>query len=360
MTEPSLGAIFYDGETAHRQPVSLSFSSQTLDIHGEGRLVASWRYDRLARLEAPPGLMRLSSAEAPELARLEIVDDGDQSAVLSRCPALARPAHTDQGGVLKIVAWSLAAAVSLILSVVYLVPVVADRLAPLIPADVERHVGIAVDNQVRAVLGDKVCDEPAGRAALAKLSAGLIRGEELTVSPDIAVLDSRVPNAFALPGGRIYLLDGLLERAETPDELAGVLAHEIGHVAHRDGLRKLIQAGGSSFLLGLLFGDVTGSGAVIFVARAVLDGTYSRDAERAADTFAADIMERLGRSPKAMGILLDRITRDHGGERPVWLSSHPVTGERLKYLEGREPAVPGPELLDAEEWRALKSICKSE
>jgi predicted Zn-dependent protease len=82
-------------------------------------------------------------------------------------------------------------------------------------------------------------------------------------APDPVVLRSTIANAFALPGGRVYVLSGLLKISETPDEVAGVLSHELGHVADRGGLRRLIRDGGTSFLVGRMFGDVTGSGAVL-------------------------------------------------------------------------------------------------
>ncbi|KAH2840384.1 hypothetical protein KXW36_001407, partial [Aspergillus fumigatus] len=70
------------------------------------------------------------------------------------------------------------------------------------------------------------------------------------------VLATPVPNAFALPGGKVFVLQGLLDKAESPDELAGILAHELGHLKHHDNMRGLIYNGGTSFLIGLLF-DLT-------------------------------------------------------------------------------------------------------
>jgi Zn-dependent protease with chaperone function len=222
---------------------------------------------------------------------------------------------------------------------------------------VERRLGAAVDNQLRTLLGHRICEDRSGEAALRSLTLRLAAAAGLPVAPDVAVLASRIPNAVALPGGRIYLFEGLLDRAESLDEIAGVLAHEMGHVAHRDGLRKLIQAGGSSFLLGLFFGDVTGSGTLILAGRLVLEGAYSRDAERAADRSAAATMSSLGRSPRPMGLLLQRI--DKGGEMPALLASHPLTQDRLRFLESHEPGRSGDPLLSEQEWRDLKSICKS-
>src|SRR5437764_872761 len=132
---------------------------------------------------------------------------------------------------------------------------------------------------------------------------------------------SSLPNAFALPGGRVYVLSGLLAQAQSPDELAGVLAHEFGHVVHRDGVRRLIRDGGTSFLVGLMFGDVSGSGAVLMAGRALLSASYSRDDERRADAFAITVLHRLGRPTAPLGALLERVTGGHA-EGPSLLSDH--------------------------------------
>ena len=108
------------------------------------------------------------------------------------------------------------------------------------------------------------------------------------------------------------MLDGLLQKAASPDEVAGMLAHELGHVHHRHNMRMLIQNGGSSFLIGLLLGDVIGGGAVIFVTRSLLQASHSREAEQQADDFAIAVMHKLGRSPLPMAELLFRITGAEG------------------------------------------------
>ena len=186
--------------------------------------------------------------------------------------------------------WSAAAVCSIVAVVLYGIPFAADRLAPLVPMSVENRIGEAVDKQVRVMLGGKTCDGAAGRAAFVSMVDKIRRAAGIETPLDAAVLSSSVPNAFALPGGKVYLLDGLLQKARNPDEVAGVIAHELGHVHHRDNLRKIIQEGGTSFLVGLLLGDVIGATAVIFAARSVLDASYSREAEQRADAFAVETM----------------------------------------------------------------------
>jgi predicted Zn-dependent protease len=170
-----------------------------------------------------------------------------------------------------------------------------------------------------------------------------------------------MPNAFALPGGRIYVLDGLLQKAQSPDEIAGVIAHELGHAHHRHNMRTLIHNGGSSFLVGLLLGDITGASAVIFASRQLLQASHSREAEQEADDFAYATMRKLGRSPVPMAELLLRITGEQGKRLGGFtiLNSHPLTESRLAAAKINVPNKPGPDLLSPAEWRALKAICKA-
>jgi Zn-dependent protease with chaperone function len=219
----------------------------------------------------------------------------------------------------------------------------------------EQRIGAAVDKQAQSMFEGKICTGAQGQAAFTKLVDRLKTGGGLEMPLEAHVLSSKTPNAYALPGGRVYLLEGLLKKAENADEVAGVLAHELGHVQHRDSLRKIIQTGGTSFLVGLLFGDVTGAGAVVFAGRSLFDASYSRDQETAADAFAADVMRKLGRSPKAMGELLVRMSGSD--ESMTLLSSHPMSKDRLALMSKGAVAPDGPALLTDAEWKALKNIC---
>lgn len=349
-------ATFFDGRSAQRRAVRLSFQADGIAILENGAEIAFWRYADLRPADAPKDTLRISATSAPELARLEVRDAALMDAIATRCPDLRRRRRSGEIRGAKIVVWSLAAAVSLVLTVVYLVPAFADRLAPLVPIALERRLGEAVDSQVRAMFGEETCDTPAGVAALDRLGERLAGATDLPMPIDIAVLPSDVPNAAALPGGQVYVFDGLLKLAESPDELAGVIAHELGHVEGRDGLRKLLETSGSAFLLGLLFGDVTGGGAIVFGARVLVDSNYSRQTEATADDYAARLMLSVGRPPAALGALLDRL--GGSGSALAFISSHPVTAERMAELEAAEqPAVLGEPFVEAEEWQALKRIC---
>jgi Zn-dependent protease with chaperone function len=348
-------AVYFDGRSAQRRAVRLRLRDQ-LDIIENDHVLDIWPYADIRRTDGGPGELRLRSLAARELARLDIADPALAAAVATRCPLL-----DDSGvarfGVGKIIVWSLAAASSIVLVALYGVPLAADRIAPLVPPALEQRLGDAVANQVKLVLGKKLCRDADGAAALRKLAGKLTEQGRFATPVEVGVLESRVNNAFALPGGRVFLLSGLIDQAESVDEVAGVLAHELGHVAHRDGLREMIASGGTGFLFGLLLGDVSGSGALIVAGRALVNSAHSRDAEAKADAFAAELMRSLGRSPRPLGEFLLRMTGKQQSGMIALLASHPLSQDRLAALKAADAPVTGPELLSAEEWGALKGIC---
>jgi Zn-dependent protease with chaperone function len=349
--------LLFDGTSSRRHPVSVAVSDR-LEIRKGYELIAAWPYPDIRRADGPAGVLRLACVSAPPLARLEVRDPDIAQRLIAHCPALDRDA-AGRHGIGAIVGWSLAAIVSLVLVSVFGMPLIADRLAPLLPPSLERRIGDVADRQIRALFGDTECDSAAGQAAFAALVDRLrdAAGIEGAVAP--TVLSSPIPNALALPGGRVYLLSALLDKAESADEIAGVLAHEMGHVTHRDNLRRLIRDGGSSFLIGLLFGDISGSGALVFVSKTLVTSQHSRETETDADTFSIDTMHRLGRPVKPMGELLFRVTGKQGGSSIGILASHPLTEDRLARMAAENRSPTGAPLLSDEQWRALKAICVS-
>ncbi|QOZ32235.1 M48 family metallopeptidase [Bradyrhizobium sp. CCBAU 53421] len=354
---PVPGVVYFDGASSRRRIVALKLSD-ALEIRQDGELLARWAFHDIRSADSPSGLLRLSCLAAPALARLEIRDAQQTAAVVARCDRLEADLP-NRKGVAGIVGWSLAAAVSIVLVVLFGVPLAAERLTPLVPDSFERRLGDVAEAQVKVVFDGTPCSNAAGQAAFEKLVGKLRQSAGLDTSVQSGVLATPVPNAFALPGGKVYLFEGLLEKAENPDEIAGVLAHELGHLRHRDSMRELIHNGGTSFLIGLLFGDITGSGALIFASRSLVTSSYSRDAETNADTFAIETMHKLGRPAKPMGELMFRVTGKEGGKGLSLVSSHPLTEDRLARMDKADATRPagGQPLLSAAEWQALKNIC---
>jgi hypothetical protein len=357
LAEPDKTSIYFDGMSSRRRAVTLIFGQQ-LELQELSGVAAVWAYADIRRADSPSGLLRLTCVGTPALARLEIRDAAVAAELVSRCPRLDENVP-GRRGVGAIIGWSLAAAASIVAVVMFGVPFAADRLAPLVPQSFERQLGDVAEREINTIVGGRICNQAEGQAAFTKLVGTVRAAAGMDNSVSAEVMFSSIPNAFALPGGKIYLFSGLLTRAQNPDEIAGALAHELGHLKHRDSVRNLIYNGGTSFLIGLLFGDITGSGAVIFTSRALVTASYSREAEQNADSFSIDVMHRLGRPPKALGELLNRITGKEVDKGLSILASHPLTEERLQRMSDADQPASGPPLLTAEEWSALKAICTS-
>ena len=160
------------------------------------------------------------------------------------------------------------------------------------------------------------------------------------------VVDRRDINAFALPGGPIFVNRGMLEAARNEGEVAGVIAHEIAHVALRHGTAQATK--GQKFQLGALAGQIIGSmiggrtGAVVAQGSQIGIGTYfmkySREYEREADLLGAQIMSRAGYDPRHMANMFQTIARRSGNGGPEWLSDHPSPANRYEAIN-REAAL---------------------
>jgi Zn-dependent protease with chaperone function len=359
--------IYFDGKTSARQEVSVELADELLRIRdADGMVLQEWPYAGVEQKPAPKDVLRLGLGGQTMLARLEIRDPELAAAVDDRALTIDRSGAGDRKARLRVIGWTLVATLSLVVVAVFVVPDVAARLAPYVPAGLERRLGNAVDVQVRAMLdtkhlgerltcGSDAAEQP-GKAALDRLVARLARVADLPTPVNVAIVRRDVPNAFALPGGHIYVFQGLLDKADTPDELAGVIAHEMGHVAHRDGMRSVLQGAGLSLLFGMLLGDFVGGGAVVVAAKTLIESSYSRRVESSADVYGVRLMAASGGSPSALASILRRIEGERRPGMRIWVD-HPQVEDRVRIINQIAPQASGAALLDPEQWAALKRIC---
>ncbi len=158
-------------------------------------------------------------------------------------------------------------------------------------------------------------------------------------------------NAFALPGGPMYINRGMIEKAHTEGEVAGVMAHELSHVALRHGTAQ--QSKAQKFAIGQIAGQIAGAiiggrtGSVIAQGSQFGLGTYflkySREYEKQADLLGAQIMARAGYDPRDMANVFKTIEKESGPGGPQWMSDHPNPGNRYEYInaEARSLRVEG-------------------
>jgi beta-barrel assembly-enhancing protease len=227
-------------------------------------------------------------------------------------------------------------------------------LAPLVPASVEQKLGDGLVGD----FGGRFCDTPKGKAALAKLTRSL---DKNPADLQVEVANIAMINAVALPGNKVILFDGLLTQAKTPDEVAGVLAHEIGHVRKRHVMQGLLRQMGLAVVLGGFDG---GGGSTL---NGLLSTTYTRDSEKEADDHSMAALKTAEVSPIATADFFRRLSSMDGsgamrdkGDRAMasYMSSHPLSDERRKFFE--KSVIKGKAykpVLSYEDWQELKTMC---
>ncbi len=332
-----------------------------------GEEIDRWRAEDLFPLHHRKHELRVGVMGKPYGARLAFTGfEQSRAAEALLRDALAHKHRQERGKQYRAMGLATAALVSVIVAYVYGVPLLAGQIVGLVPPEWESALGETVVTQIEQALapeaGWAVCDpDPNSLAnrAIARFAAQAVEGTGTPFAPDIKIIRTSIPNAFALPGGHSFYFSALLDQTESPEEFAGVMAHELGHVVHRHGMEQLISTSATGLLVGFVLGDMTGLSIAGAMGAALIDSRFSRDAEREADRFAADVAQRLSFRAAGLANLLERVAGDDQFSAALaLLSTHPLTTERRAYLEtlAVDEASVRPIFTEAE-WRAIKSMC---
>ncbi len=250
--------------------------------------------------------------------------------------------------------WKVGTKISALLLLLLLcaIPLIwqAGKLVPyLLPKSYTDDLGRHMVDAYADHFGSICTSEDAGKSLDLMLGRLMV---DKTKRPQITIINQDTTNALALPGSQIILLKGLIENAETPEEVAGVLAHEIGHVQENHALKSLGRSMGLS-LLTLMF---TGSD-VIAAGQFMLEMGFSRTMEEDADEAALAMLRQAGVSAAP---LADFFTRMHKGKKAgafsTFLSTHPDPLERAEKFKNAHYEQGAPILSDAD-WQSLKKAC---
>jgi len=183
-----------------------------------------------------------------------------------------------------------------------------------------------------------------------------------------SVIDTPIVNAFACPGGFIYIYTGLLEIMDNEAQLAGVLAHEISHVVARHGVKRLQKALGLQVLLSIALGESSEiTQNAVTLGAVVLLQAHSRENEFEADEFGTYYMTNAGYNPEGMVQLQQKFLELSQGGQPGFfekiMATHPPSAERVKRIEnqiaGYDPEIKN-RSFKAEEYQKIKSRLKKD
>ncbi len=303
------------------------------------------------------GSLVLTSTEESLLAALVALQLPDLDAAMAHHRSKAR-----RGFMRRFIWPAVALALLFVVAPVLLVGPTTRLVMAAIPASADEALGrAALPSAVAEIApGDaSSIADPAIVGPVQRLVARLFAGGP--PSPfhfDVRVYNSKVMNAFALPGGPIVVTTELLKHAHGADEVAGVIAHEMAHVAERHGMRQILQRMGFWVLAAALLGDVSGAMSAAVGAAGELTGLgFSRSMERDADELAVKRMRAAGMDSRALARFLEEASGQSVGssERmPRFLSTHPVTTERVARINSLAGEAAHSRADDAD-WQALKA-----
>jgi Zn-dependent protease with chaperone function len=361
------GGRYFDGRSSRPQDVIIAFRERSLIIKDlDDAIIAHWPLASLrargGRGEHPVHIVPYADSDE----RLTVEDDTMIEAITAVCPSLYHR-EVDRKGLKRAAVWGIGAIGAVVLMVFVLVPALAERLAVMIPPEREQALGDTLVDQLGSLLARnedgtvRFCEGAEGRAALSRMTGRLAGQVDLPYPLRVEVLDHEMINALALPGGRIIVFRGLIDAASGPEEVAGVLAHEIGHVINRDPTVATLRAAGTAGILGLLIGDIFGAGAIAAASDAALNASYQREAETRADDEAVKILAAAGLPSTPFAGFFERLRERHGDTPLVlrYFASHPELAARAERAAAADSVGNGSftPVLNDRDWIALQGVC---
>ena len=354
---------FFDGQSAVKHAVSITVIGTEIVIQSKtGQVVAKWPLHEVDLL--PDGRrdnhLQLTNAHFPD-ARLTVEDPSLIRRLSTLLPKVFGK-RLRRGHIWLHVAVTLAVVVATATVFYFAIPSLTKPLAALVPHEWERTLGESVVTSIPGAQNS--CTEANGARALARLTERLTGVMDLPYPVDVSIAEIDMANAFAAPGGFIVVGNKLIAEMHTAEELAGVVAHEMAHIAERHPMSRVVRVLGISLLLEIFSGGNSGAvEAVTQGASLLLMFSHSRDDERDADRIAVQALEKAGIRADGLSTFFARMDEKHktsedGSVNTVlsWLSTHPSFAERKASTNVPMQRKEAPAMSSAE-WHAIGNIC---
>ena len=351
-TTPEGLALAFSGDSGQPAGQTVSFGRLSLEAGGfdHDQLVMKWTQGGAGRT--------LYIKDAAAIAAFRCTAPPELLAHFDRAAASVRQARATRRTVLLVV-------VGLLVALGMGAWLGSDALVTwtvgLIPTEWEKQIGEAAMQDVLAQQ-EVIWEGPAVEAAK-EMTTRLT--EQIPNSPyrfTVTVVKSPVVNAFALPGGYVVVFTGLIREANSPEEVAGVLGHEINHVLQRHGLERIVKTLGVMAVAAILFGDQQGLiGLAKQLGVEIITLKYGRDQETEADLTGLRLLHKAKVDPAGMITFFERLAQsEKDKERVELLSTHPMSTARAGRLKAELNHMPKllPEPF-AFDWEKIQSSLKS-
>jgi beta-barrel assembly-enhancing protease len=331
--------VYFDGQTAQANPCTLLIDADCLYIYlteqNNKQLIinkASINYHLKSSTQ-----LTIKIGEYPQ----QVLEyKGEDATQLSQQLAENGRVKKDEGYFLNINAGTAIIAVLIFVGLCLVgffvvLPFTAEKAATLIPRDAE----LALGNKIaESFISNELVNDSATYYANAFVKE--LR-TNCNYKLNVTVLNSDEINAFAVPGGQLFVYSGIVNKTKSHEELVALLGHEISHVQYQHSLKSICRSASSGLFIGALVGDVSGISTVILQqANEFKQLNYSRQLETEADEMGLQLMLRNNVSPKGMIDLLTMLNTE-SEEMPKlmkYFSSHPETIDRINNIKSKPQA----------------------
>ena len=219
-----------------------------------------------------------------------------------------------------------------VISYFFILPWIGEKSVALIPKNAEAELGNSIAESILKSSTEEDSATYFTNRFLSKLQTNS------SYSIQITVIESEEINAFALPGGRIFIYSGIIKKINSYEELVALIGHETTHVIEQHSLKSICRSAASSLFISFLFGDITGiSSGILAQADQFKQLNYSRELETEADDKGFEFMIQNKISPKGMINLLTllKMESESSSSYMKYFSTHPETDERIKNIESK-------------------------
>lgn len=355
---------YYDGRSAVPHHVRIKVEAQGLTLKPQDGPTRFWNYQELrqtqgrysgeeVRLERGSGIGETLVVPNPKIL-LAIHQEGG-----TRTSHFHHPHTRGRRAILTVLA-ALACLLVIYGIFAWGIPGLAVPITNAIPVSWETQLGDLILQEFTT--NQAICRNPELTDKIETITTTLT--SPLSQSPytfRVTVVDSPVVNALAAPGGNIIVFRGLLEDTDSPEELAGVLAHEIQHVRLRHGMRLIVQHMSMAFIISAISGDASGMLSYGLQAAQTLQTlSYGREAEHQADAEGLALLQHARIDTKGMLSFFSKLRQAQPDNSPFrYLSTHPSTEDRIRQLEDLLPPSPSQSqrFPFEQNWEGIRSLC---
>ena len=358
---------YYDGRSLAPQPVSITIEPTVLTFQPISGTTQQWPYSELQQTQGRYSGEEVRLERGTGLCETLVIPNANILLAIHRIGG-EEASHFHHPGIRRArVFWTMAAALAA-LPIIYAiftwgVPSLAGPITAAIPLSWETQLGQFVQQEFSEE--ESVCKNSELAETMNSIMSRLITPMiDRSYEFHVTVMDNPRVNAMAAPGGYLIVFRGLLQDTETPEELAGVLAHEVQHVILRHGMRLIVQHVSMAFIVAALSGDASGMLSYGLQAAQTLQTlSYSREAEVQADERGLALLEQAGINPEGMMSFFEKLGKEQEDTSPFrYFSTHPPTNTRRQHLEDLASAhsTHYQAFTFTQKWETLRNLCHAQ